>query len=297
MLTLPAGLSAHTLLRTTSLTFCHAITKKNGEVLRGTVHDRDITIPSGTYAGTYRARTAVFASSVRSNSDGAVSNLEAEGALRVDASVDDLTVADIQAGLYHQAPAVLLLVNWRNPADGVKIVAGGTLGEFYRDSDGRYRTEVRGLTQALTQQLLQTYAERCNVRKFGDSRCRFDVASVTRTATVTAVTDRKNFTATLDAGPDPVNATYYDGAELLFTSGANEDFVREVKTAVVAGSDVTIALWDEVPADIEIGDTFELPPGCDRRYETCRDVHDNLVNFRGYGIFAVGRDRLMRGPK
>lgn len=296
MRTLPVGAEAVLASPVTALTVCYAITKKNGDVLRGTAHDRDVTISSGTYAGVYRARTAAFASAIRSTSDGSVSNLETEGALRVDATIDDLTVEDIESGLYDQAPAVLLLVDWQT-STVLKILAGGTLGEFYRDSDGRWRSEVRGLTQALLQQIVQTYSERCNVREFGDARCKFDVTAVTRTATVTAVTDRKSFVALLDAGAEPVNATYYNGGKLTFTAGANADFVREVRAAEVDEDEVTIELWDEAPADVEIGDTFELAPGCDRRYETCRDVHNNLVNFRGYGVFAVGRDRLMRGPK
>src|SRR5690606_8987934 len=56
-----------------------------------------------------------------------------------------------------------------------------------------------------------------------------------------------------------------------------------------------ILLSDEMPYDIEVGDTFELPPGCERQYATCRWIHDNIINFRGYGLYATGRDALMRG--
>ena len=296
MLTLASALAAHFASENTTLTVCWTITRNDAVVLRGTAHDRTVRIPSGDYAGDYRAAMAVTSSDLRSASDGAPQNLEVEGGFQVDASIPDLTVEDIEAGLYDQAAAALFIVNWASPGDGQKELLVGTLGEFYRDSDGLYRTEVRGLTQALAQQMLQTYSERCNVREFGDSRCGFDVGAVTRTATVTSVTDRKHFEATLDAGPAPVNSTYYDGGRLAFTSGDNDGFVREVRSAVVAGSDLTVELWDEAPADIAVSDTISLPPGCDRRYETCRDVHVNLENFRGHGVFASGRDRLMAGP-
>lgn len=294
MLTLPAQLAAHLALPATSLTVCYRVTKSTGEVLRGTAHNRDVTITVGERAGVYRARSAVFATDVRSTSDGSVSNVDVDGAFRVDADAD-LTIEEIEAGVYDQAPAELFLLNWSSPDDGQKVLCAGTLGEFVRDSDGRYRSEVRGTVQALTQQIVQTYSERCNVRLFGDSRCKFDVAAVTRTGTVTAVTNRRSFVATLNSAPAPPTETYYAGGRLLFTSGDNSGFVREVRSVSLASLSATVTLWEEAPADIEVGDTISLPPGCDRLLSTCRDVHDNLLNFRGYGVFAVGRDRLVKG--
>lgn len=296
MLTLAVNLASHLQLDTTKLQVCWAVTRLDGTVLRGTAHDRDIVITIGTYAGTYRAATAVMSSAVRSSSDGSVQNLEVEGAFQTDVSVPDITVEEIEGGVYDQARAVLLMLNWSVPDDGQKVLCAGTLGEFYRDSNGRYRSEVRGLTQALQQNIVQTYSERCNVALLGDSRCKFDVASVTRTGTVSSVTNRKTFVVTLDAGPAPVNATYYNGGRLVFTSGDNNGFIREIKTATLVGSDLTITLWDEAPADIAIGVTVSVPPGCDRRLETCRDVFDNVVNMRAPGLHAAGRDRLMKGP-
>src|SRR5690606_16773048 len=92
---------------------------------------------------------------------------------------------------------VLLLVNWASPDDGQKVVMAGTLGEFQRDSDGLFKSEVRGVTQALSQQILRTYSPTCDVVRFGDARCGFNVASLTRTAVVTSVESRKRFALAL----------------------------------------------------------------------------------------------------
>ena len=295
MLALPAPLAAHLQGRALTLTVCWAITKADDTVIRGTAHDRDVTITAGSYAGVYRARSAAFATTIEGKSDGSVSNLDVRGGLRVDATIDEISVAEIEGGLYDQARAVLLMVNWASPDDGQKVLMSGTLGEFYRDSDGLWRSEVRGLTQALSQQIMRTYSERCWVKLLGDSFCKLDLGPLTRTGTVTAVTSRKAFSVALDAGFAGPTATYYDGGRLAFTSGDNAGFVREVHAGTIAGDNVDVVLWEEAPADIAIGDTISLPPGCDRRYETCRDVHNNLVNFRGWGLYAVGRDRLMKG--
>lgn len=289
---------------TTKLTVCWFVEKGVGsptEVIRGTAHDKDITISSGDYAGTYRAGTAVMASDIESQSDGGVQNLEVEGAFQVDANIPDLTVADIEGGSFDQATAVLLLVDWSNPNAGQKVLLSGTLGEFFRDSDGRYRTEVRGLTQALQQNVMRTYGERCDVKLFGDSRCGFDVAGATRTGTILSVTSRKRFTVALSTSPtltEPALA-YYVGGRLLFVDGNNQGVYREIRAHSEPGSpqQIDILLWDEAPDVISAspGDTVSIEPGCDRLYATCKHVHNNLVNFRGHGFLATGKDRLMAG--
>src|SRR5690606_32468009 len=93
---LSAQLEAHLQSDVTSLAYCWLVEKNNGEVLRGTTHDQPLTISSGIYAGTYSPRTAVFATDVVKKSDGAVSNMEVEGALRVDALIGDLRVEEIE---------------------------------------------------------------------------------------------------------------------------------------------------------------------------------------------------------
>lgn len=296
MLTLPSALAMHLSGRVLSLTICWAVTRSDGKVLRGTAHDRDITISSGDFAGTYPARATIYSTDVASKSDGSVSNVDVEGAFFAD--VDELTVEDIEGGFFDQAPAVVFMVNWQNPDAGQKVLLAGTLGEFYRDSEGRYRSEVRGLTQALKQQIVRTYSERCDVKLFGDARCKFDVASVTRTGTVSGVTNRKRFDVTLDPGDTPKSPVYFVGGRLQFTSGVLDGVVREVRACIVNETNdaAQIALSDEAPADIEVGTTISLPPGCDRTADACRLIHDNFVNFRGHGLFAVGRDALMRGP-
>src|SRR5690606_34221718 len=120
MLSLPVGLASHLSGRTLSLTVCWAVTRTDGQVLRGTAHDRDITIASGRFAGVYPSRATVYSTDIASKADGSVSNADVEGAFFSD--VEELTVADIEGGFYDQAPAVLFMVNWQKPDDGQKIL-------------------------------------------------------------------------------------------------------------------------------------------------------------------------------
>lgn len=296
MRTIPSNLLEHLRGEVATLAICWAIEKNNGEVIRSTDHDRDIEITSGPHAGVYRSAANITGSDVRSTSDLSVDNMEVEGALPDEWEIPDVTVAEIEAGLLDNAGVQVFGVNYEAPNDGQLIERRGYLGIPSRDSDGRYKIEVRGMTQRLQQNIGWTYSERCNVVEFGDVRCGFNLVAATREAVVTAVTSRRRFDIEITAGDPAPIPTYFYGAKLTFTSGANDDFFREVKSAVISGGTMTISTWEEFPADPMVGDTLLLPPACDRRLSTCRDVHANILNFRGYGVFIPGILAIMRGP-
>jgi uncharacterized phage protein (TIGR02218 family) len=290
------ALFAHLQSEVTTLAVCWRVVKRNGGRILSTEHDRDLAIDTGPLAGVYLSQAGVRGSEVTSNSDMSVDNMEVEGAARGDELlIPDVTVADMESGVLDKASVTLFVVNWQAPNDGALYKRHGFLGNFERDSNGQYRTEVRGLTQLLSQNVGQTYGETCNVVVFGDARCKKDLAPITRTGTITAVTSRKRFTVLLDAGAAPLTDTYYDTARTTFTSGDCDGFNRQVKHAAIDEDVLDIELLEETPADVAPGDTFILPPGCDRRYETCKDVHNNLDNMRAYGVFIPGVLALLKG--
>lgn len=299
MKSLTPAFAAHIREPVTTLAVCWRIDKHNGESVLGTQHDRDITITTSQHtlvdlSGVYRAQAAITGSDVRSGSDSSVDNMEVEGATTTSDGdlVIDLTVADIEAGTLDNAPVTVFLVNWSDPDAGQAILRRGRLGALSRDSDGRYRTEVRGLAQLLSQNVGWVYQETCNVVRFGDARCKYDVESIRVEAPVTSVTSNKQFAIAEPGSPPP--AGYPLGGEVTFLSGANAGFVREVKMSTVAGGSLTVELYEEFPDDVEVGDQLQLTPGCDRRWSTCR-AYNNLVNFRGWGVYIPGTMALMRG--
>lgn len=302
MKTFTPAFTAHIRQPVTTLAVCWKIVKNDGGVVLGTQHDRDLTIAVSQHTivdltGVYLAQSAITGSDVRSASDMSVDNMEVEGA--TDSSVDtsgdiavDISVQDIEAGLLDNAQVTVFLVNWADPDAGQAILRRGRLGAITRDSDTRFRTEVRGLSQALSQQIGHVYQETCNVVRFGDERCQFDVDSIRIESPITGVTSNKQFSIAEPGTAPP--AGYPLGGEVLFLTGANTGFTREVKATTIAGGELTVEIYEEMPADVEIGDQLQLTPGCDRRWSTCRQ-YANLVNFRGYGLYIPGTMALMRG--
>jgi uncharacterized phage protein (TIGR02218 family) len=303
----PPSYAQHLNQRVTTLAICWRIEKKNGDVILGTDHDRDIRITetnigvdisgsSFSLDGVYKASSGVTGSDVKSNADMSVSNMEVQGALASHSGIVDLSVDDIEAGLLDSARVITFRVNWQDPDEFQELLRFGFLGEITRTAEGTYRTEVRGLEQILQQTIGRTCGDRCDVAEFGDARCKINVAALTVTGTVTSVTSRRRFDASLTTDSSTPDSPYFRLGRLTFTSGANQGFTRQVKLDNVGDVLGNLEMWEPFPRDVEIGDTFTLTPGCDRRYETCRDVHNNLVNFRGPGIFTPGMDEIIRAP-
>ena len=215
--------AAHLQQSNTTLAICWRIVKKNGELILGTDHDRDIAIEdtniglgdSGSLAfslnGVYKASSGITGSDIKSGADMSVDNMEVQGAIAQHGAIIDLSVADIEAGLLDGAEVTTFRVNWQDPSDFQEVLRHGVLGEITRDSDGVYRTEIRGLKQLLSQVITRTFSERCQVVRFGDSECKYEIANDTITGTVTSVTSARRFTATLDF----VRAVSGAGAEVL----------------------------------------------------------------------------------
>lgn len=287
MLTLPAALQAHIEQEVTTLAVCWRVQRTDGVLILGTEHDRNIDLlDTSDLQGTYVANAGITGSTVKSTADMSVDNMEVDGAINNgDLALVDLSAADIEAGLFDDASVVLFLVNWEAPDDGQIILRTGTIGEIRRTSDGQYTTELRGLAQRLSQNIVRTYGSGCDA-ELGDARCGINIAAFSAAGTVTAVTSTRQFAASLSVSPAP-DIGDFNGGLVEWLTGDNAGFSMEVKQDTY-GSPAEILLYLPMPYDIQVGDTFSMSPGCDKSVAMCKGRFNNLVNFRGHGAWVPG---------
>lgn len=271
-----------------ALAICWAVTRQDGIVLRGTEHDRDITIDTGALAGTYLATAGFTASTVKTSDNLSVDNLEVQGALSLSFDID-LTEQDIEAGLLNDAPVSLFIVHFNSPNDGQYELRVGHLGNIRRKHDGSYTAELRGITQRLRQTVVRTYGVLCDA-DLGDARCGINLASVTVTGTVASVTDNKTFGVTLDQSPQPALGLYSFGV-LSWDTGSNAGLGMEVRQDSVGSVLGAFELYEAMPYDVQVGDTFSVTQGCVKTLARCIQF-GNVVNFRGYGVYIPGRNKV-----
>ena len=197
---------------------------------------------------------------------------------------------DLAAGAYDAADVALWLADWSEP-DLRVLIAKGTLGEVRRDGTA-FVAEVRGLSQALGEERGRLYTSSCGA-DLGDGRCKVDLAAPAYrgSGVVVAVTAASSFTA---SGLGAFADGWFTAGRLSFTGGANAGLSIEVK-AHRGGESARFDLWQAMPYPIEVGDTFTVTAGCDKRFATCHDRFDNIVNFRGFPHIP-GNDFVLRYP-
>jgi uncharacterized phage protein (TIGR02218 family) len=268
--TIPAELQAKLDSGVTTLCRCWVITRNDGVTQGFTDHDEDVVLD----AVTCLAGSGLSGSEATQKVGMAVDGSEMSGAL----SDDCLNEDDLAAGRYDAAAVDIWLVDWSEPALRV-LIAKGVLGEVRRDGPA-FTAEVRGLNDRLAQQSGRLYTATCSA-DLGDARCKVDLtaAAYRGTGAVVATSATSTFNA---SGLDGFDDGWFTAGKLSFSSGANAGLAMEVKRHRKDASGVSIDLWQEMPQPIAPGDAFTVTAGCDKRFSTCHDRFDNVVNFRGF---------------
>lgn len=311
MRTIPAGfLNAHV----TELHVCWRVVRRDGEVIYGTECDEDIEVTLGNYAGVYLARAGITGSDIRSTSDLSVDNLEVTGALAEAPEGDtsdtsdtsslllfDVNAADIEAGMLDNAECVTFIVKASDPDLYQRVLRAGWIGNVTRNSDGKWTTELRGLTQALSQGIVRTYGIECDA-ELGDERCKVDMTPFTLDSYVYELDSRRRFKVHPDLGDLGAQPGQVPGGVITWTSGLNTGYSMEVKTYSDGAPETLdnlfwVELFLPMPKDIDFGDTFTFVAGCDKTKATCIEIYNNLLNRRAHGDLVPGDTEVLKVGK
>jgi uncharacterized phage protein (TIGR02218 family) len=270
MRAIPTALQAKLDSGVTTLCRCWLITRTDAVVQGFTDHDEDVALGGVTC----RAGTGLSGSETTQKLGLAVDGSEFSGALEDDSLNED----DLAAGRYDAAALELWLVDWSAP-DLRVLLAKGSLGEVRREGTA-FTAEVRGLSQPLAQDSGRLFTATCSA-DLGDARCTIDLSdpAFCGSGAVVALTATSTFTT---SGLNAFDDGWLTAGKLSFTSGANAGLAIEVKSHVKSDSAVTLTLWQAMPQPIVAGDEFTVTAGCDKRFATCHDRFDNVVNFRGF---------------
>lgn len=278
MKTISVALASHIAGRTTTLARLWEITRRDETKFHFTDHDIDLEFPPASGI-IYEALTGFSSSDIETSGQLNVDNLEVTTFF--DAA--SITQVDVEAGKWDRATIRLVVVNYADLSQGALIQRFGEIGQFAYDGQ-RFRAELRGLMQALANNIGRVYTAPCDAA-LGDARCKVGLDALTVSFTVTAAASRMQFTdAALTEADD-----WWQYGLVEWTTGANIGTRMEVRGSTAAG---VITLQLPMWRAIEIGDTGTISPGCDKRGDTCRDKFANKINFRGFETIP-GLDRMI----
>jgi len=270
MRALPVDFDAHLQAGVTTLSRCWQLKLRNGAVVAFTDHDDDI----GFDGIVHQAAAGFEASADVTHASFAVGGLDLEGAFSSESLVD----AALQAGDYDGAVIELWWVNWQDVAQRV-LVRRGVLGEVTK-ADEAFGAEVRGPMEVLETIKGLVYTAACDA-DVGDARCGVDLddPQYLGLGSVGEALGPRRLRAD---GLDGFGAGWFEGGLLVFTSGLNATRRFVVKRHATETLGVFLDIAGEPPELIAAGDTFEVRAGCDKRFATCGEKFDNILNFRGF---------------
>jgi len=281
MRTIPSALQAKLNIGATTLCRCYILTRRDGVIQGFTDHDRDVTLNDVVC----RADTGFAGSEAVARLGLSVDGSEVSGAL----SDNSLNEDALAAGRYDAAQVDMYIVDWSEPSLHV-LMSRGHIGEVRREGIA-FAAELRGLADTLNAETGRLYAPTC-AADLGDARCGVDLDNpdYRGEGAVIALNGVSAFTA---GGLSDLADGWFTGGRLIFASGANDGDAMEVKRHRAEGDAVIIELWQAMALPIAPGDTFVVTAGCDKRFTTCRDRFDNVLNFRGFPHIP-GNDFIMR---
>lgn len=263
MKTIDPLVTAHLSQTVTTLSICWKITLKSGAILTFTDHDRDLI-----YDGlTYKATTGFSSSGSPSNLDMKVNSID------VQSFIDDVYIKeeDILAGAYDDAKVEVFKVNWGSPDDGRIVSQIGFIGDI-EVVGPIFIAEVRGRMQVLKKTVGQLYSPNCRA-VLGDVKCTVNMSTYLTAGSVSGITSNRIFTVGALGQAD----SYFRRGLIEWTSGKNVGLQTEVKDNIA--DEISLILNALFP--VEVGDTFNIYPGCNKSSVICKTVYNNLLNFRG----------------
>ncbi len=166
MKTISAELRTHLDETVTSLATIWRIIRTDSTNFYFTDHDVDIDFNDGEGSATYLAESGYTRTSVANNSSLSVGNMDVEGLL----SNDGIKETELRAGLFDYAEVRISMVNWFDLTQGALKLRKGHLGEVILTPSGVFRSEMRGLTSQLSQQIVDSYQAECRV-DLGSPEC------------------------------------------------------------------------------------------------------------------------------
>jgi uncharacterized phage protein (TIGR02218 family) len=261
------------------------ITRTDGEVLRFTSKDTDLTWGGQTYSS---------CDSLSPSASENVSEVDAAGTMDLSGAIgpDGITERELYSGLYDGAIAEAWLVPWSGSGMPKRLLKG-TFGPVEQTPTG-FKVELLGDGAKLMQSPLVSLLQPGCRWEFGDPiTCGKDLGPLTVTGTIDSGNGLRSFT---DAARTET-AGYFSRGRVTFTSGLNAGVSAEIKLHSTGG---VFELWPRLTFPIAAGDQYSMTPGCTNLKDTSGGTNGctawaNLVRYGGFDK-VPGADKRGKTP-
>ena len=279
--------------QTKTLAKAWKITRRDGQVLRFTNHDRQVEIEAETYspAGGFSPEAVRLEGSL----------VDSATAWAGIISSSRITIEDLMGGLYEEAQVEELWFDYRFEFLGPFARRLYWIDRVEKITEEAYEVSLSGASRYLKARVGDVATRTCRnrlgiVNPVTGIGCSVDL-SVYRVngVTVNGVLDSlRRQVIVANAAIGAVGDGYFDDGDLLWVTGANAGTVSEVQRYTALTRE--FVLYEPTPHPIGAGDTFDAIAGCDRLRSTCVNKFSNIEEFRG-DPFIGGTDGALATPR
>lgn len=200
---------------------------------------------------------------------------------------------DLMSGKYDNARAYLFATSWTNPIEDEEPIFLGFMGKV-EVTDDKYKVPMMGAIDVLGQSTGRSYSPTCPWTLFdetldGDvidwqhSKCTGPraaqdgplLADFKVTGTLTSVTDQYMFTDSARAEA----SDWFAYGTIRFITGENAGLKPIQIKAFTSGG--VILLHEAMFYLPQVGDQYEMIPGCRKTPAACKDKYSNKINYGG----------------
>lgn len=276
-------LAAHLAGESLTLAYAWLVTARNGKQVALTNHDQPLSFAGHTFEPGFGfdGSAASLSAQMRAGHQSALGFL----------SSDNLSEAELAAGVWDRARVEVYAVNWKDPQMH-QLLRRGELGEVERDS-GTFRAEFRSLAAQLSEVKGRVLAHGCHA-DLGDKACGVDLTKAPYRHTVSLVKqpdDRKlhvSLTGDVEQG-------WWTNGHLTMTTGPYANVPQRIAAHDVTQGTHELTLWLPLSLPLELPLSSTLTAGCDKSWAQCQQRFANALNFRGFPHMP-GNDFVLAGP-
>ena len=280
---------------------CVRIEPISAPIVRLTAHPVDLTMSNGQV---YLTENGYEFSGIDSTTTFASASIDISGILRMGA----IQREDLLSGKYDNARVYLFSTSWKNPIEDEERCGLYFFGRV-ECRDDTYTVQLMGAIDVLSQTVGHTYSPTCpwtlfdqglgtDIIDWHHSRCSGPrsapdgptMAANIVTGSLTSVISQYEFS---DSSRSEADGWFAYG-QIQFTSGNNAGTAPiQVKT-FASGA---IELHDATLFIPQIGDSYQMIPGCAKTASACKDKWSNKRNFGGFDRVPTGTQYSQRGRK
>lgn len=283
MRTASPQLTARIAGESTSLARLWRVTRQDGTVLRFTDAVRPITIEIApdTDPEVYRSDISFTSSAIFTSRSFANQQSVTLTFLMDDAGFKE---ADIRARMFDGAESEIFIVDYDFPQYGVITMYSGLFGTIKLSDQHIATVEVTPSQSTINGVGIgaEKYSETCRAN-LGDARCKVDMGALKVAFTVDTAS-AGSFTASEITQAN----NHWMLGYVKWLTGANVGKTHGVNSNSPGSSSVFLNTVPFHP--IQVGDTGEIFPGCDKTRKTCLAKFNNIANMRAEPDVPTGAE-------